>query len=57
MIFGTVVDHDLLKRKGYRTTLGNAYYACAKRFIILDCYHRSLIQFDFKEGLILAVEL
>ena len=34
MKFGTVVDHDWLSRIGYtcRTTLGNAYCACAKHF-------------------------
>ena len=35
--------------------LGNAY--CAKHFLILECYHRPIIRFDFKEGVILAVEL
>ena len=49
MKFGTVVDHDWLSRIGYRTTLGNAYCACAKHFLILGCYHRAFIQFDLKE--------
>ena len=56
MKFGTVVDHDWLSRIGYRTTLGNAYCACATHFMILGCYHRAFIQFDFKEGVMLAVE-
>ena len=57
MKFGTVVDHDLLSIIGYRTTLGNAYCASAKRFFfILGCYHTAFIQFDFKEGAMLAVE-
>ena len=56
MKFGTVVDHDLLSGIGYRTTLGNAYCACAKHFLIFGCYHRAFIQFDFKEGVMLAVE-
>ena len=56
MKFGTVVDLDYLSRIGYRTTLGNAYCACAKHFLILGCYHRAFIQFDFKEGVMLAVE-
>ena len=56
MKFGTVVGHDRLSRKGYRTTLGNAYCACAKHFLILGCYHRAFIQFDFKEGVMLAAE-
>ena len=42
MKFGTVVGHDRLSRIGYKTTLGNAY--CAS------------IQFDFKEGVMLAAE-
>ena len=54
--FGTVVDHDSQSRIGYRTTLGNAYCACAKHFLILGCYHRTFLQFDFKEGVMLAVE-
>ena len=56
MKFGTVVDHDWLSRIGYRTTLGNAYYACAKRFLILGYFYRAFIQVDFKEGVMLAVE-
>ena len=56
MKFGTAVDTDLLSTIGYRTTLGNAYCACAKHFLILGCYHRAFIQFDFKEGVMLAVE-
>ena len=56
MKFDTVVDHDLLSRIGYRTTLGNAYCACATHFMILGCYHRAYIQFDFKEGVMLALE-
>ena len=56
MKFGTVVDHDWLSRKGYRTTFGNAYCACAKHFLILGCYHSAFIQFDLKEGVMLAVE-
>ena len=56
MKFGTVVDHDLLSRIGYRTILGNAYCACAKHFLILGCYQRSFVQFDLEEGVILAVE-
>ena len=39
MKFGTVVDHDWLSRIGYITTLGNAYCASAKHFLILGCYH------------------
>ena len=38
-----------MSRIGYRTILGNAYCACAKHFLILGCYYRSLIQFDFKK--------
>ena len=57
MKFGTAVDHDWLRRIGYRTTLGNAYCACAKHFLILGCYHRSFMKFDFKKGVMLAVEL
>ena len=56
MKFGTVVGHDRLSRIGYRTTLGNAYCACAKHFLILGYYHRAFIQFDFKEGVMLAAE-
>ena len=32
MKFGTVVDHDQLNWIGYRTTLGDAYCACAEHF-------------------------
>ena len=32
MKFGTVVDHDQLSWIGYRTTLGDAYCACAEHF-------------------------
>ena len=53
MKFGTVVGHARLSRIGYRTTLGNAYCACAKHFLIFVCYHRAFIQFDFKEGVML----
>ena len=56
MKFCTVVGHDRLSRIGYITTLGNAYCACAKHFLILGCYHRAFIQFDFKEGVMLAAE-
>ena len=56
MKFGTDVNHDSLSRIGYRTILGNTYCACAKHFLILGCYHRSFIQLDFKEGVMLAVE-
>ena len=56
MKFGTVVDYDRLSRIGYRTTLGNTYCACAKRFLILGCYYISFIQLDFKEWVMLAVE-
>ena len=56
MQFGTVVDHVCLSRIGYRSTLSNAYCACAKHFLILGCYHRAFIQFGFKEGVMLAVE-
>ena len=56
MKFGTVVGHDRLSRIGYRTTFGNAYCACVKHFLILGCYHRAFIQFDFKEGVMLAAE-
>ena len=56
MKFGTVVGHGRLSRIGYRTTLGNAYCACAKHFLIFGCYHRAFIQFDFKEGVMLAAE-
>ena len=56
MKFGTVVDHDWLSRIGYRTTLGNISCACAKHFLSLGCYFRSFIQFDIKEGAMLASE-
>ena len=56
MKFGTVVNNDSLSRIGYRTTLGNTYCACAMHFLIFGCYHRSFIQLDFKEGVMLAVE-
>ena len=32
MKFGTFVDHDQLSWIGYRTTLGDAYCACAEQF-------------------------
>ena len=32
-------------------------YACAKHFLILGCYYRSFMKFDFEEGVMLAVEL
>ena len=56
MKFGAVVDHDLLSSIGYRTTLGNAYCACATHFMILGCIHRAFIQFDFKGEVMSAVE-